>query len=362
MKKLLRFLFILLLLGLGFLYIVKHPDLPFCQNILKTIGLEKLTISDEPIAMGTGTFALDEIGATFTLPQGRELQSAPTTGEMEMMFTLSTPEKDNKKYPIYIRGGYSISKDPLETIQQLHNVQLTTTGQTFKVECDGIGPSACMGIYNGGNVYMIGFSATSDQPQPTDKPTEFAVPRYEQVKQAIDNMIASVVIIPMTGAELTGSELTGDIVTFKWLSFQIPTQWTAKSYVTSPCSDGSCDLKVLRIDTDAKDHSWYAVYALLKIDPLDKNFKNAGKYVDSFDNEQNVLVDQPEKKLVQLEWVSGYWTFVAKIKWDFFLIEIFDFTSEQPMPTGRDDIRLPYADSDPAVMQDIIKIIESITK
>lgn len=42
MKKLLRLLFILVLLGLGFLYIVKNPELWVSQTILKTLGLERL--------------------------------------------------------------------------------------------------------------------------------------------------------------------------------------------------------------------------------------------------------------------------------------------------------------------------------
>ncbi len=40
MKKLLRPLFILLLLGLGFLYIVKNPDLPISQKILTTLWID----------------------------------------------------------------------------------------------------------------------------------------------------------------------------------------------------------------------------------------------------------------------------------------------------------------------------------
>ena len=40
MKKLLQLLFILLLLGLGFLYIVKNPELPISQKILTTIGID----------------------------------------------------------------------------------------------------------------------------------------------------------------------------------------------------------------------------------------------------------------------------------------------------------------------------------
>ena len=66
-----------------------------------------------------------------------------------------------------------------------------------------------MGIYNSGIIYMLGFSSTSDQPMPTDQPSTFVVPRFAQVQQAIDDMIASVVVVPMTGAELSGSELTG---------------------------------------------------------------------------------------------------------------------------------------------------------
>ena len=66
-----------------------------------------------------------------------------------------------------------------------------------------------MDIYNSGVVYILGFSATSDQPQPGDRPTEFAVPRFAQVQQAIDDMLASVVVVPMTESELTGSKLTG---------------------------------------------------------------------------------------------------------------------------------------------------------
>lgn len=159
--------------------------------------------------MGTGTFTLDEMGATFTLPQGRELQSAPTQENGEMKFVITTQEKDNASYPIYIRASYNISKDSLETIQELHKVQLTTPGQAFKVDCGGISPSACMGIYNSGIIYMLGFSSTSDQPMPTDQPSTFVVPRFAQVQQAIDDMLASVTVVAMSGNELTGTELTG---------------------------------------------------------------------------------------------------------------------------------------------------------
>lgn len=43
MKKLLRLLFLLLLLGLGFLYIVKNPELPISQTVLWTLGIELST-------------------------------------------------------------------------------------------------------------------------------------------------------------------------------------------------------------------------------------------------------------------------------------------------------------------------------
>jgi hypothetical protein len=65
--------------------------------------LERMLISDEEIVMGTGTFTLDEIGATFMLPVEREIQTPPTQEGEEMKFVISTPEKDNKGYPIYIR-------------------------------------------------------------------------------------------------------------------------------------------------------------------------------------------------------------------------------------------------------------------
>lgn len=213
MKKFLRLLFILLLLGLWFLYIVKNPNVWISQKILKAIGLERLLISDEEIAMGTWTFTLDEIGATFTLPVGREMQTPPANVWSGTTFMISTPEQDNKKYQIFIRGSLDQNMDSLENIAKTYNTTLVT-GQTFAIACDGISPSACLGVYENGNVYVIWFSATSQQPQASDVPSTFVVPRYAQVKNAIDAMIKSIVVVPpvMTGNELTGEIMTGSDV------------------------------------------------------------------------------------------------------------------------------------------------------
>lgn len=167
---------------------------------------------------------------------------------------------------------------------------------------------------------------------------------------------------PGTGNEVTWNLNTqSDTFQSLWLSFDLPSWWVAKEDITNPCMDNGCPINVLRITTNIKDNSGYAVYALLKIDLLDKSFKNAQMYIDSFPNEQNILVNQPERKLVQLDGTSGYGSFVLNVKWEYFLIEIFDFTSDQPMPKGYDDIWTPYTVTKNDI-NNVINIIKSITK
>ncbi len=59
MKKLLRTLFILLFIGLGFLFLIKNPQLLVSQDILTTLGLEKLlTWQTATIANPASVFCL----------------------------------------------------------------------------------------------------------------------------------------------------------------------------------------------------------------------------------------------------------------------------------------------------------------
>jgi hypothetical protein len=67
---------------------------------------------------------------------------------------ISTPEQDNKKYQIFIRGSLDQNMDSLENIAKTYNTTLVT-GQTFTIACDGVSPSVCLGIYENGNVYVI---------------------------------------------------------------------------------------------------------------------------------------------------------------------------------------------------------------
>ncbi len=226
MKKLLRLLFILLILGLGFLYIVKNPELWISQTILKAIGLERLTISDEPIAMGTGTFTLDEIGTTFTLPIDRTLSGAVMTGNEETTFILSTPEVDNKKYPMYIRGSVQKSTDTLEEVQQTFQVQLTGNGQTFSIDCDGVSPSKCLGVFINSGIYIVGLSSQSDQPdEDLNAPTSVYFPRFAQIQDAINAILYSAVVVPpvMTGSELSGENLSSFSDSELGTTFSYPT-------------------------------------------------------------------------------------------------------------------------------------------
>lgn len=221
MKKLLQLLFILLLLGLGFLYIVKNPELGISQTILKAVGLERLTISDEPIVMGTDAFTLDEVGATFTLPVDRTLSGEIITGENETNFVFTTPEVDNKDYPMYILGSVQKSTDTIEDVQQTFNVTLTGNGQTFPIDCDGVAPSKCLGIYVNSGVYIVGLHSQSDQPdEDPNAPTSVYFPRFAQIQEAINAILDSATVIPpviiveeLTGDLLTGSDMTGTIIT-----------------------------------------------------------------------------------------------------------------------------------------------------
>ena len=212
MKKLLWTLFILLLIALGFLYIVKNPELWISQTILKTVGLERLLVSNEEISMGTGTFTLDEIGATFTLPVGREIKTPPNKNGTKTKFVLSTPEKDNKWYQVIIWGSLQQSIYSGADILNLYNLQsIPQEGWTFTINCSGAFTQICMWVYENGNTYTIVFEWASNVPTQTNVLFSARVPRYEQIVNAMKNMIATVSIVPpvMTGNELTGSELTG---------------------------------------------------------------------------------------------------------------------------------------------------------
>ena len=147
-----------------------------------------------------------------------------------------------------------------------------------------------------------------------------------------------------------------------WLSFQVPTWRTAAEATTNPCAQGSCPLTGLRITTDQKDASGYTVYAFLKIDKLNQSFTGRQEYIDAIEKTpayDTVLLNQPNKKLVQLEGVSWYGSFVLKIAGQYSLIEIFDFTSEQPMPAGWDDVWRPEIPNENKIMQNIVDIIKS---
>lgn len=155
--------------------------------------------------MGTGTFTLEEVGATFTLPIDRTLSGDMVTGTDTTKFVLTTPEVDNKKYPMYIRGALEKSTDTPEQIQQTFNVTLMENGQTFPIDCDGVSPSKCLGIYVNSGIYIVSLSSQSDQPDENpNAPTIVSFPRFTQIQEAINAIISSAIIVPpvMTGSEL----------------------------------------------------------------------------------------------------------------------------------------------------------------
>ncbi len=149
--------------------------------------------------------------------------------------------------------------------------------------------------------------------------------------------------------EKTGENIVSAIEDF---SFQIPKWRTITKTTSNPCADYDCSIPVLRIATNIKDNSWYVVYALLKIDEVSKNKVQAT---------DKILINQPDKKLVQLEWVSWFGSFMLDIKGKYYLIEIADFTSEQPKPAGYNDLRQPYNVTEKDI-NNLITIIKSISK
>lgn len=199
MKKLFWTLFVLILLGLGFFFVDKQLDGDISQYIVQTIVWNTPTSIDSSTLTGATTFTLDEIGTTFTLPVDWFLSGQINTTPQETLFTLSTPEVDNKSYPMYIRGSLQKSVDSLEQIQQLYNVQLTDNGQTFAIDCDGVSPSKCLGILINSGVYIVALSSQSDQPdEDPNAPTSVYFPNFVYIQETITSILTSAeVVLPV---------------------------------------------------------------------------------------------------------------------------------------------------------------------
>ena len=150
-----------------------------------------------------------------------------------------------------------------------------------------------------------------------------------------------------------------------WLSFIIPVWRTAKTDTINPCRDTNCPIEGIHITTDAKDTSWYTVYVFLKIEKIDRTTKWYQKYIQAIDTPNwydKTLVNQPDKKLIQMEGVAGQWSFVLQEKGEYFYIEIFTLTSEQPRPSNLNDYRVPTLLDQDNILNRVRDIIESITK
>lgn len=137
-----------------------------------------------------------------------------------------------------------------------------------------------------------------------------------------------------------------------WLSLTIPTWRTAKEDTINPCGKNSCKESGIYITTDMKDASWYNVFAFLTIQKIN--------HMETQPTD-TILIDQPGKKLFQIEWISGLWSFVLTLAWEYYSIQIFYFNSEQPMPAGYDDMWAPYQPNEKDI-DNVIHIIKSIRK
>lgn len=170
--------------------------------------------------------------------------------------------------------------------------------------------------------------------------------------------------IDQSNQEITNQQTNIFIYQPLGLSFAIPAWRTAKADTTNPCGETNCPFEGIRITTDAKDTSWYMVYAFLKIEKFDSNRKWYQEYIQALDTPNwyyEILVNQPDKKLIQLE-ASGPWSFVLKEKGEYFYIEIFTLTSEQPRPANLNDYWSPTIADWDTILYKVKDIIKSIIK
>ncbi|MEI8009435.1 MAG: hypothetical protein WCI00_09070 [bacterium] len=63
-----------------------------------------------------------------------------------------------------------------------------------------------------------------------------------------------------------------------------------------------------------------------------------------------------------MEGIDGQGSFVLKEKGEYFYIEIFALTSEQPRPANLDDYRVPTIPNQDSIQNKVRNIIESIIK
>lgn len=173
MKKLLRILLIILILVAGF-FTAKH----FFWS------------STPQVSWTTGDVVLSAYGIAFRLPAWWLISLPPEKMGNGINFRVYTTYKDTKGYQVFANGSVSESNDTLETILRTYNISGLQDKETFSIDCDGVGPSACRGLYLNGKVYVMGLSTSSDQPMPTDRPSTFGVSNYQEVKDALVSFLS----------------------------------------------------------------------------------------------------------------------------------------------------------------------------
>lgn len=112
------------------------------------------------------------------------------------------------------------------------------------------------------------------------------------------------------------------------ITFDIPKNRTS---IITDNSNPNIPQWILKITTDKKDDKWYSVYMLLDVSKTNIN-KLKGDLLDT----DYANIQSQDNKLFELRWIPGYWAFAVKIGTEFYRIEIYDFTSEQPIPANAD--------------------------